>query len=252
MSDYKPEMEQLEDDHLDAMLRLAFDYKEDIELQELIEKSKRELTPEEEAQAGAAYQLFEQKYEQEIAKGKAAKRYLRIRHVLGGVARIAACILLILVIATPFAVANIGLIRERVLRILLSFDEGNVDVTLVDDSMLIETVPTGWKGAYYPSYIPEGFVLASIATTGKTVCYTNAEGLLITYGEFTKGAIVSLDDMDATRLPITINDFEGYAIVSGERVEITWSDGDYLFVLTADLSLERTVELAKSVVKVRG
>ena len=247
MSDYKPEMKQLEDDHLDAMLRLAFDYKEDVELQELIEKSKRELTPEEEAQAEAVYQLFEKKYEKEIAKEKSTRRHQRSQRFVGGFARVAACILLVLVLATPFAVANIGPVRERVLKILMSFEDGHIDVEIGGGAKEDDGIPEGWRGEYYPSYIPVGFEYSCLSEDGKSVEFLGVNNELIIFHEYGEGDLPSFNSAESNVYYIPIAEAEAMVIENTDWCIIIWEKGDVMMAVTAQSSVEEAQKIAESI-----
>lgn len=103
----------------------------------------------------------------------------------GRVVQIAACIVLLLGIATPIAIANVDSVRTKVLQLLISVQSDHTELSLVADEAVAFEVPEGWQGSYFPSYIPEGYNIHVRPRWGQYIEYTNSNGDLLSFDECT-------------------------------------------------------------------
>ena len=115
--------EELVDEHLEFMIRLACEAQEDTEIDELIAESQLVHTPEEKEITRNAYLLFQRKLAQQEQKERSDSRRRRAQRLLPRAISVAACLVILLAIATPFAVANISSIRVKVLQMLIRIEE---------------------------------------------------------------------------------------------------------------------------------
>lgn len=124
----------LQEEHLDTMIRLAFELEETEEISGYLESPDPDLPPESE-------KLADQALLSAFARSDAQSRTHRRRQwqtaavrVIPRVVNIAACIILLLAAATPVALANSATFRSRVMELLVEFDhdKGEAYFSLVE------------------------------------------------------------------------------------------------------------------------
>ena len=96
-------MEDILDEHLDGMLRLAYRRDAEQKIEEIIEESQRPFTPDEEAQIEAGYQQFLSKYAEYLRNQRKAGRRARLRRAIRRTIRAVSCLILALAIIFPVA-----------------------------------------------------------------------------------------------------------------------------------------------------
>ena len=131
---------QLQEAHLDAMIRLAFDL-EDIEHTEpLADSADPALTPEEARLAEEAYFLAISRTEKQ---NKPHNLLTAARKAMTWVMTIEACIIILLAIAAPVALANSSTFRAKVMQLLVEFDndKGEAYFSFVTDDSASFDVP---------------------------------------------------------------------------------------------------------------
>ena len=105
--------DSIQDAHLDHLIRLAYRQADALEARELLENAPRELSPEEEALCGRAYARFQEKARALEAEEKCRNHPQRWKRRLSRGIGIAACVVLLLGIAAPIAVARVEFTRTR-------------------------------------------------------------------------------------------------------------------------------------------
>ena len=112
----KSDFSLLQDAHLDSLISLAYKQKEEEEIQSILEEAdQRQLSEEEEALSKQIYAHFLKKVEAEKRDEKRKNRVARWRKSAMRFVEVAACLVLILGILAPFAVANVASIRAKVM-----------------------------------------------------------------------------------------------------------------------------------------
>ena len=247
-------MDSFQDALLDQLLHLAFQYGEEKEVEAIIREGARALTQDEEARAKKVYQTALQRIEADEAARKREKRRKAFRRVLPRVVQAAACIVLILGITAPIAIANVPALRARVVQMLVSIDaeRGQADLRLITEAAF--DYPAGWRGAFFPSAIPEGFRLQSADSLPNffEAIYTNEVGAELYFAEMTADAeitagtgdgVLSYDEVNGSQAFITQSTTEAY-------VRIIWSSQDRWFLLDSTaLSVDELLAVARSVKK---
>ena len=104
-------------------------------------------------------------------------RSARLRRIVPRVVEIAACVVLAVAVATPFAIANVEFIRSAVMKLLIriDWDDGVMQMNLVEDEGAAFNVPADWPGEYFPSYLPEGLEAVSYTHLCQSLWRINAE-----------------------------------------------------------------------------
>ena len=255
------DMTALKERHLDVMIKLAFDLDDAEETQRLLDEPEAELSAEEERLADEILVHAFQKAAEREKQRKRQRRRSAIRRAMPRVALIASCLILVLTIALPIAIASSPVLRSRVMRLLVEVDDvqGKARFEFSADPDAAFDVPEGWTGEYFPSYIPDGFFV------WRKDPYTNliefrpeddSEGYQqLFFGEF---------DENATGLSETDNSEISYIDIHGKpaqvidgytdtihAVSITWAnDSRWFFVDTYDVDTEVAIEIAQSVKKI--
>jgi hypothetical protein len=170
-----------------------------------------------------------------------------IKTGLPHVLQIAAAVLLVFFVGATVAIASVHEVRVRVLQFLIHIEEEYTELSLVESPDETFSVPEGWHGAYYPSYIPEGFVMQAIDPYFNRVYYLNGTDDLLDFMEFTENDYTNIDTEDAEIQHIVIN---GSAAILSEKdgeVTVSWATLDRYFVLTLDGEIDTALRIVKSV-----
>lgn len=237
--------DSIQDDHLDDLIRLAYKQADALETREILEKDVRALTPDEEALCRRAYERFQQKAD---AKDRAEKKQANIRQWKKRTMRFvttAACLVLILGIATPIAIAKVEFIRVKVLQLLMNEQEEYTELSLVEDEDASFDVPGDWRGEYYLSYIPEGYALSYVDPVYDEVIYNYDDTTSIDFHECSIGDVANVDSEDANMSYDFVNGDVALVIEKDDTV-VTWSNGEKYFIIKTYLSKEETLKIAES------
>ena len=87
--------------------------------------------------------------------------------------RAAACLILVFYIGLTVAVATVQSVRVDLMRFFVRIDGGQASFGFETSDDHLD-VPSGWNGYYYPSYIPDGYVLTGVFDD--SVVYQNPAG----------------------------------------------------------------------------
>ena len=235
--------QELRDDLLALKLRLAFQEK----LEEEIEAISGEQHPEPELQAmmDRADSRILKLIHTNVRKRKIARIVKTTLPQLGKA--VAAC-LLAFFIGLSTAIAAVPAVRTRVLRFIMTIDEKYTSLGFADTGMAVN-VPTEWKGRYYLSYIPDGFVFED--ADGFDVTYADSRGNILLFSEYGTESSVNIDTEDAD---VRFIDIQGHsALLSAKNgwATLAWAAGDRYFVLDFQGDAEEAVRIAEGVVLIR-
>ncbi len=171
-----------------------------------------------------------------------APRQSRRKRINRQLAASAAVLLLVFLVS----VFTVDAFRLEVLNFLLRMESEYTFVRLEDPEP-----DTGWTGGM-PAYVPEGYEVESMASTGafKRIIYTMpADGdKLIVFSEYEDSNGVNIDSEDA--------DYIGNVSVSGSEATLTtknglnnivWTAGNRFYHLYGTLTAEEIVRMAESV-----
>lgn len=256
------DMTALKERHLDVMIKLAFDLDDAEETQRLLDEPETELSAEEERLADEILAKAYQKAEERAKAWKRVRRRAAVRRAMPRVALIASCLILVLTIALPIAIASSPVLRSRVMRLLVEVDEeqGKARFEFVEDPDASFDVPEGWLGEYFPSYIPEGFSIWNLEEYVAAIEYrseTNTnEYAQIYFTEVDDGATgyAGTDNTDISYIDLhgkTAQVIDGYMDNGTHVVTITWaSDVKWFMLTTYGIDTETTLEIAGSVKKI--
>lgn len=243
--------DEIQDQHLDTMIKLAFMQADALEAQEIVSECENGECSIDEGHAKATYDLFLHKLAKREAQEKKQSRAAQVRRSIPRLIEIAACLVLILGIAAPFAVANVESIRVKVMELLISIQDDHTELQFVENDEKAFDVPADWQGLYYPSYIPDGFVLDDIGRYYSDVTYINEEGAMIYFNEYTQDDFVDVNSEDAVLSYELINGERALVAEQASYVIVTWAAEDRYFVVDADTTKDEALAIARSVRKIR-
>lgn len=238
--------DSIRDDHLDDLIRLAYKQADALETQEILENDVRTLTPDEEALCRRAYERFWQKADVQDRAEKKQTNISRWRKRASRFVGAAACLVLLLGIATPIAIAKVESIRVKVLQLLINVQEEYTELSLAEDTEASFDVPGDWRGEYYLSYIPEGYVLSYVDPVYNEVIYTYNDTISIDFHECSIGDVANVDSENADISYDFVNGDVALVIEKDDTV-VTWSNGERYFIVKTYLSRGETLEIAESV-----
>lgn len=254
----KTEQKKREEQYLDALIRLSVDLEKAEQLQSKI--TGEEDAPVAQEQVHAAWTKAMQKREAEKKQ-----RWEGCRRTAGwlmkGMARVAACILAVIVVGVPIAVASSATVRGRLLQMLIEIDEKQEEIRFhfVKEKQENAVVPEGWIGEYYPTVVPAGMKVVRVGENSPFVEYESENDSRIRWGftemdEYTgltmgtKGATVYEGEINGCPAYIV----DEYSEISDTReITIVWSDDDMGFlVYGSGLEMEEIKKIAESVKKI--
>ena len=244
MKDHRAYWDMLEEEYCDCLTGLALKLREMEDTQALIAESERmELDA---AQAERAYALFLQKWQAQEKGRRRAARKAQIRRYVPKIAEIAACILLVICIAAPLAVANIESVRASVVRFLIQINDEYAEIGIVEEGATIE-VPDGWNGGYYLSYIPEGYQVEQVLLRGVGVLYLNEASKALTFHEGYEHLTINIDSEDKVVTYESVNGETALVLEDEVGTSIVWSKGKDYFILQLDEPKEEALKVARGV-----
>lgn len=237
--------DSIQDDHMDDLIRLAYKQADALETQEILENDVRELTPDEEELCRRAYRSFLQKVDVQKREEKKQKDIRQWKKRASRFVSTAACLVLLLGIATPIAIAKVEFIRVKVLQLLIDVQEKYTELSLVEDENASFIVPAEWQGDYYISYIPDGCVLDRIDPDINQAVYYQKGKMVIEFDERSADAEMNVDSEDAK---ITYGTVKGDIALIIEKADtlIAWSNGEKYFIVRTYLTKEETLKIAES------
>lgn len=247
MSKNQLNYDEIKDQHLDTMIKLAFKHADALEAQEIMEECENAECPVDEKRVKATYDMFLDKLAKQEAQERKKSRIVQFRRSIPRVIQIAACLVLVLGIATPFAVANVEAIRVKVMELLISIQEDHTELNFVENDDKAFYIPAGWSGSYYPSYIPDGFVMTEMSELYCDVTYINEDGAKIYFSEYLQDDLVDINSEDAALSYAAINGENAFIIERDNLVIVAWASEDRFFVIEAETSKEEALVVAEGV-----
>lgn len=254
MRENRLNFEEIQDAHLDELVKLAFLQMDALETQETMGETEQEKDTMDQ-QIEKAYEMFLAKWEQEEARRKSERRAERRKRVVIRFVELAACLVLVVGISTPFAVANVSALRSRVLDFLVHFEGDHLELNLTENQDALMNAPEGWKGSYYPAYIPVGYKRIDAFYYFPYIEYVNEQGHEIDFSEPTGDSLVDIDSETAHRFYADVNGWDAMVVErsypQGDSFySVIWSIGDQYFVVRSTESSEQALAVARSVRKI--
>lgn len=250
MNKNQQNFDEIQDQHLDAMLKLAFKQADALETQRILEKCEQTGCEVDEKSAAAAYDRFLDKLAGQEKQERKQARTVKFRRGASRFIQAAACIVVILAIAAPVALANVEAIRVKVMQLLIDIQEDHTELSFVEDNDKEFSVPADWSGLYYPSYIPDGYTMAERGILCCDVAYINADGEKFYFNEYQQDDYVNINSENADLSYVDINGKNAFVVERADVVIMTWAVEDRFFVIEGEIEREEALMVAKSVQRI--
>lgn len=259
MKEQNRTLNELQDEHMDELIRLAFKYEDALVAQQIADEAiEKPLTEEEKQFANRVLHTAWEKIDQEDMKQRRSRQHTNATFFFQRLIPIAACIVLLINIAIPVAIASSAYLRSKVMELLISIDESQNSARFLFDEneSLSFSIPVEWEGSYYPSYIPDGYMVAlydSWESVYYDIEYSNDTGGMIRFSEKGEGSGGSTGLEGAVVSYIIINGHAALVCQSldSSYVEINWSTDDrWLALQTIGIDYEECIQIAESVKKI--
>ncbi len=150
-------------------------------------------------------------------------------------------------LGTAFAVSEN--FRVNMYKMMAKTTDEYTQISLSKENM---SVPNGWGGDYFPSYIPEGFEIKQMSPLEfNFILYVNNKGEKFNFFEFPNDSVTNVDSENAKVTNSTIHDNPALVIEKDGLCTITWSEFDRYFIVDFNGSAEETMRIAKSVQRIK-
>lgn len=176
----------------------------------------------------------------------------RTLHVAGYAARIAATLIAVFAIGISTAYALIPEFQVKVAEMFVRMTDQYAEIGLQERGSI--NVPSEWEGDYFPTYIPEGFVLRQVGgehTDAPFFEYSDQEGNRLSFFEHGIGGRTNIDVEGAVVTPVTVHDNSGFASEKDGWVVVAWPEFNQYFHVMLDGDLDTALKIARSVIKIK-
>jgi hypothetical protein len=165
----------------------------------------------------------------------------------------AACILIIFFVGLSVAIATVHDVRVRVLDLILNVEKQYTEISLQENNEKSFTVPSDWKGTYYPAYIPEGFEIDKISSLYgiSSLDCINGDRYLF-FSECGEDASTNIDTEGALVDAVMINGSPAILAEKNGLVTIAWAYSKNYFVLQAQVDRDTAMKIAESITMVKN
>ena len=171
--------------------------------------------------------------------------------LFGTVGRRVASIMIAILVTATVATISVEALREPVVQFFTEVFEKFTQVFFVDDTPDTPQVAMEKRA---PSYIPEGYVMDKEDDFSYVyrITYIHSEtGEKIRYNQQWKESGLMVTDTENTQhSPIMVGDHQGIMYNNKGTLSIVYSDDQYTYTLTAPLSLDELLIIAKSIEKI--
>lgn len=248
-----------QDQHLDLMIEMAFAQLDAEEIDQLINEPDPMLTPEEEARADRVFLSALDRSSKLEKKEKRGKRKNKVFTGLRYAAAAIAAIFILALIALPITFVASAEFRQTVMKLFVEIDEnrGEAHFSFRPEDQptelpYITKMPEGWKGKYYPAYIPSGFSITEYDDIFHSIEWQNDAEARIIYSEYDENitSVSGTDGAEITSILIHGNDatlIDGYTD-NVHCVTIVWAEEDRWFdLIFYGMDTSEAIRIAESV-----
>lgn len=165
-------------------------------------------------------------------------------HHLSKPVRVLVASLVLMLVSAGSALATAELIQKGLLKLEVQTYSTHTSFQPVYSGERME-VPAEWKGAFYPTYIPEGFALHSAISSEAE--YRTSDGRVLGFGETEYGGSTNLDTENANVSTVMVNGAEATLIEKGKWTAVVWFANNRMFSVDIDGSVEEALRIANSV-----
>lgn len=183
------------------------------------------------------------------------RAYSALRSVCRFVPRAAAAAAALILISGALITGALAVspgVRVYVTNFIFSIEGSEVRMIAQRGDAGIE-VPEGWTGEYFPSYIPEGFVMSGLSDlpSSQQVIYKNDDGMIIILEEAKDAIRFKVDPGEYTVDNVYINGELMERILSDKGMTYMWSYGGRGFCLRYSGDNAAAREIVRSVTRIK-
>lgn len=160
--------------------------------------------------------------------------------------KIVAIAAVLMAVSIGSALAAICMVEAGILKVDVQ-DKGTVFRLIAPDNRA--AVPEGWKGQYYPTYIPEGYMFSGFMKTG--VYYNSSNGKRLYFDEKMYGDRRRVDTEEGNVSSMMLNGAEATIIEKDGWTMVIWTMDDKYFVIDISGDRETALKVAASVQVIR-
>ena len=249
--------QKAEDQYLDLIIRLAYEQKADQEVEQLLNEPDYELTTEEKDTADKAFQdvLSEEDTRRKHEKRRQSTK--NFRHMLVKVCEVAACLIIIIGIVFPIAIATSAQFRSKVMQLLMDLDEVNDEAhfRFTEDESASFYVPEQWTGEWFMSFIPDDLSLVNIQVPLLFAEYSDGGNRQLWFNEMSQYDDLMVGTENANIRKVMVNGSIGWMLAyqaDDLGVVIIWNRDDKWFQLNSFyLSETEMLQIAEGVKKIQ-
>lgn len=234
----------------DAKMKLAFFDFQEIEIQRMEFAS---------AQDEELQQLFEHSkpmdfefIQREIMKTRVKKASMGLLRFMKSAAMLVSILITIATISMASCFALVPEFQLHVRDFLINMTEEYTEIEIVPNYLI--NIPDNWSGDYYPSFIPEGYVLDQTGDETASsffVEYINSEQKRIAFFELDGDSRINIDTENAKTSVLTIHDTDALAVEKIGKSTISWTEYNRCFIVVIDDELSQAIAVARSVKRVK-
>ena len=242
------------EDHLDCLIRAAWQAEDELAVQPLAAQPEESLPPVDEMTMKRAFAIAQKKLDAPAGTAKPWRRHVQ-RCV-----NAAASVILTAAVGLTAALATNESLRAEALRLLVSLDAGRgvVEITLVKPDVAAMNIPDAWTGTFFPSVLPEGARMTDCRMWSRggnhQITYETPDGRQVTFSELHGSMVSEYDVGGATMSYAEVNGnvaFVRYR-ADGQIIGIDWAnDVCWLALHTEGMTQQEALEIAESVVYIK-
>ena len=186
---------------------------------------------------------FEKKMQLLFIQEEKSKRFATLKK---RAVQIAAAIL-IFILLSGITILSVEASRVRVLNFIIEINEKSTSFLIDDGSIDYSQFPET-PGMHLPSYMPDGYTLGKIETSGSfyLVTYENEGGDLIILQGLTSGSSVGIDSEDAYHEQLFVNDELAYYYFKNDYSTLLFGYKEDKFLLSGLISMDEIIRMAES------
>ena len=197
----------------------------------------------------ADYSEAAQKQTLKLIERKLNKRLRRqfVRKTLPRTLQLVMIALLLFFVGLTTAVATVQPVRLRIMDFIAHIEENYSSVSLKYSENDEVVVPEGWKGKYYPCYIPYEYEFSHINELYNIAYYAATDDCILQFSEYENTLYTNVDIDKENAFDVTINGNTGIAMTDGEGTTIAWCVDDIYLYLYFSGDFDEAERIAESV-----
>lgn len=250
---------ELQDHHLNMMIKLAFDQEDAEEIQQILDETDTIDLPLDDNVVKHAWLHAQAKMDAMDSAKHHAQYFSKLKRLAPRMIEVAACLILVVSIAMPIAIASSAEFRAKVMQLLISIDKEQQEAhfEFVENTAGAFSVPASWTGEYFISYLPKGMVENWHSAYIPAIEYCNEDDSVVSFSEHSDTTSIGVGIKNATTSYTNIHGNPAY-VVDGyiqdsktHMITIVWSNDEKWFTVEcSNIEYAEALRIAKSVRKI--